>query len=135
VQIHRVINDADPRVRANAIEVLETRREVNCLPILAQRAQSAHNRERANAIKALHRMKVSTASAQLLAMLRDPRSEHKISALWALRQIGFWQLLNEVGKLAKGDENMKVRRYALGVLRGVAELMESRQQPEQEQSA
>jgi hypothetical protein len=55
-------------------------------------------------------------------MLRDSRSEHRISALWALRQIGWWALLNEVGRLAKEDNNLRVRRYALGVLRNAAEL-------------
>ena len=57
-------------------------------------------------------------------MLRDTRPEHRISALWALKQIGWWQLLDEVGRLAKQDTNLRVRRYALAVLRGVAETMQ-----------
>jgi hypothetical protein len=36
-----------------------------------------------------------------------------------------------VGRLAKSDANLKVRRYALAVLRGVAE-MASAQSPAQE---
>jgi HEAT repeat protein len=121
--LDKVLNDADPRVRANAIEVLETRRSAQYVPLLAQRARSSHNRERANAIKAMHRLRVSTASTQLLSMLRDDRPEHRISALWALRQIGWWQLVNEVGRIAKDDTNLRVRRYALTVLRGVAETL------------
>jgi HEAT repeat protein len=119
--LEKVLSDADPRVRANAIEVLETRRATQYVPLLAQRARSAHSRERANAIKAMHHMRVSTASSQLLTMLRDERAEHRISALWALRQIGWWQLVNEVGRIAKEDQNLRVRRYALGVLKNVAE--------------
>ncbi len=72
------------------------------------------------------------AAGQLIQMLRDSRPEHRISALWTLRQIGWWQMLNEVGRLAKEDGNQKVRRYALGVLKGVAELAKS--QPPKEQS-
>ncbi len=121
--LERVLNDSDPRVRANAIEVLEAKRADQFVPLLAQRARSSHNRERANAIKALSRMKVTTASTQLLSMLRDERAEHRISALWALRQIGWWQLINEVGLIAKQDGNLRVRRYALGVLRNVAEIV------------
>ena len=68
-------------------------------------------------------MKVSTASTQLIYMLRDDRPDHRISALWALRQIGWWQLINEVGRLAKEDGNLRVRRYALGVLKTVAEMV------------
>jgi HEAT repeat protein len=121
--IDRLLNDADARVRANAIEILENRPDQQVVETLAQRALSANGRERANAIKALCRMKVSTASKQLLGMLRDERPEHRISALWVLRQIGWWQLVNEVGRLAKEDGNMRVRRYALGVLKAVAELL------------
>jgi HEAT repeat protein len=125
VLLERVLNDADPRVRANAIEVLEQRQDAQFLPMLAARARSpqANNRERANAVKALHKMKVKNATIALSAMLQDQRAEHRISALWALKSIGWWQLLGEVGRLAKGDDNLRVRRYALGVLKGVAELM------------
>jgi HEAT repeat protein len=123
VLLERVLNDNDPRVRANAIEVLEAKRAPQYVPLLAQRARSSHARERANAIKAMHKMRVGTASTQLLLMLRDERPDHRISALWALRQIGWWQLLNEVGRLAKDDTNLRVRRYALGVLKNVAEVV------------
>ncbi|HEY7088972.1 MAG TPA: HEAT repeat domain-containing protein [Tepidisphaeraceae bacterium] len=122
VILEKVLNDADPRVRANAIEVLEVKRATEYVPLLMQRARSSHSRERANAIKAMHSMRIGTAATHLITMLRDSRSEHRISALWALRQIGWWALLNEVGRLAKEDNNLRVRRYALGVLRNAAEL-------------
>jgi HEAT repeat protein len=125
VVLDRVLHDADARVRSNAIEVLEGKRKSEYVPLLADRARSAHNRERANAIKALSKLKVSTAAAALSGMLKDHRSEHRISAMWALRQIGWWQMLNEVGQIAKTDENLRVRRYALGVLKGVAELAQA----------
>jgi len=123
ILIERLINDPDARVRANAIEVLEGRMDEKVVAILAERALAANGRERANAVKALCRLKVSTAGKQLIDMLRDSRAEHRISALWVLRQIGWWQLVNEVGRLAKSDDNVRVRRYALGVLKGVAELL------------
>jgi HEAT repeat protein len=123
VLIERLINDPDARVRANAIEVLEGRTDQRIVEILAERALAANGRERANAVKAMCRLKVSTAGRQLIEMLRDSRAEHRISALWALRQIGWWQLINEVGRLAKSDDNVRVRRYALGVLKNVAELL------------
>lgn len=118
--VGRVLEDPDPRVRANAIEVLEERPSQSFLPMLAQRARSSHNRERANAIKAIHRMKVGNFSKHLTAMLADSRAEHRVSALWVLKKVGWWQLLPEVGQMAKLDGNLRVRRYALGVLRDVA---------------
>jgi HEAT repeat protein len=124
--VERLLNDPDARVRANTIEVLEARKDRQFLPALAERARAANNRERANAIKALHALRVGTVNVQLAAMLRDGRAEHRVSALWVLRQIGWWPLLAEVGRLAKADADLRVRRYALVVLRGVAELAATR---------
>ncbi len=73
-------------------------------------------------------MRVGTAREQLLGMLRDNRPEHRISAMWALRQTGIWQLLKEVGRLAKEDENLRVRRYALAVIKGVVEAAQAAKQ-------
>jgi HEAT repeat protein len=123
--VERLINDPDARVRANTVEVLEQRQDMRFISVLAQRARSAHSRERANAIKALHRLRITTITQPLLMMLRDPRSEHRISAMWTLRQIGWWQLLGEVGQLARSDADLRVRRYALGMLRGVADLAQA----------
>lgn len=127
--IERLIVDTDPRVRANTIEVLEAKKKVGFVPVLAQRARSANNRERANAIKAMHRMRVQTASTQLLSMMRDERSEHRISALWVLGQTGIWQLVNEAVRLAKEDSNLKVRRYALNVVKNVVETVQASKRP------
>lgn len=124
--IERVMQDPDARVRANAVEVLEGRGDPEFIPVLTQKALAASGRERANAIKAMHRMKVGTAGNQLLLMLRDARPDHRVSALWAMKQIGWWQLLNEVGRLARADDNVRVRRYALGVLKTVADLIKER---------
>jgi hypothetical protein len=123
--VEHLINDSDPRVRANTLEVIEQRNDMRFISVLAQRARSAQSRERANAIKALHRLKVMTVTQPLLMMLRDPRSEHRISAMWTLRQIGWWQLLGEVGRLARSDTDLRVRRYALGLIRGIAEMAQA----------
>ncbi len=119
--LDRVVNDPDPRVRANAIEVMETARGGEYVPLLAARVRSPHGRERANAIKAMHRLRAPGAPAALAQMLRDGRPEHRISAMWTLRRTGSWALLGEVGRIAKNDANHRVRRYAFGVLKSVAE--------------
>jgi HEAT repeat protein len=120
--VERLLNDGDSRVRANAIEVLEAKKNTAFLPVLAQRARAANSRERANAIKALNSMKVGAAANQLNIMLKDDRPDHRISALWTLRHVGWWNLLSEVGRIAREDSNVKVKRYALAVLRSVADL-------------
>jgi HEAT repeat protein len=122
--LRRVLNDTDPRVRANAIAVLEKTQNMQFVPMLAEKARGGQHRERANSIKALHRMKVGAAGDALMDMLADQRPDHRVSGLWALRQMGLWKLLGEVGRLAKEDNNMRVRRYALGVLKNVADVMQ-----------
>ncbi len=129
VLLDHVLNDSDARVRANAIEVLEAKRKTQYLPLLTQRAREANNRERANAIKAMHQMKLGNASTQLQNMLQDERPEHRISALWTMRQVGLWDLLREVGRMAREDDNLRVRRYALGILRTVSEAVLASQTP------
>jgi HEAT repeat protein len=121
--LNRVLNDPDPRVRASAIEVLEAAKNPRFIALLVERARVGESRERANAIKALHRMKVPAAAEMLTELLKDQRPEHRVSGLWTVRQTGMWSFLNEVSRLAKSDPNLRVRRYALGVLQGLAEVM------------
>jgi hypothetical protein len=121
--IQQLLSDTDSRVRANAIEVLETRHKAEFVPLLIQRARAGSNRERANAIKVLHKLRMNIFGASLQSMLIDARPEHRISAMWALKQSGWWNLIGEVGKMAKADPDLKVRRYALGVLKAASELI------------
>lgn len=121
--LDRALSDADARVRANAIEVLESRRATEYVPLLTERARSTSNRERANAIKALHRMRINVATEHLATMLRDQRPEHRISAIWTLRHIGLWPLIGEVGRIAQADENLRVRRYAVEVIKSVMDII------------
>lgn len=123
--LDKVLVDEDPRVRANAIEVLEQRKQTEYLPMLAQRARSNANRERANAIKALHAMKVKNAGQALKKMLGDQRAAHRISALWALRSVGVWQLLAQVADLAKNDADQRVRRYAAAAIRHATSVIQT----------
>jgi len=121
--VEQLLSDTDARVRANAIEVLESRHQADFVPILIHRARSGSNRERANAIKVLHKLRMNVFGASLQAMLIDPRPEHRISSMWALKQTGWWNLIGEVGKMAKADPDLKVRRYALGILKAASELI------------
>ena len=120
----RVVRDTDSRVRANAIEVLENHQTPQFITLLAERSRATNSRERANAIKALHHMRVGNVGPALMAMLQDPRPEHRISAMWALKAMGWWKMLNEIGRMAKEDSNLRVRRYAVSVLKNVAEMVQ-----------
>jgi HEAT repeat protein len=131
--VERLLNDPDARVRANAVEVLEGRQgpgkvgTPGFVPTLVSRARSGSNRERANAIRALHRLRMDDVADALTTMLSDPRAEHRVSALWAVKETGLWNLVGRVGQMAKADPNGGVRQYAVGVLRTVSELIRTQQ--------
>jgi HEAT repeat protein len=118
----QMLGDTDPRVRANVIDALGTTNSPSLVALIAERAKTGHHRERANSIKALHRMRMESAAECLVNMLTDQRPEHRVSALWALKQIGLWKLLGEVGRLAKEDDNLRVRRYAMDVLKNLNDM-------------
>ena len=132
--VERLLNDPDARVRANAVEVLEGRQTggkpgtPGFVPTLVQRARSGSNRERANAIRALHRLRMDDVADALNHMLADPRTEHRVSALWAVRETGLWNLVGRVGQMAKSDPDGHVRQYAVGVLRAVSDTIRIQQQ-------
>lgn len=121
ILIDCIQSDENPRVRANAIEALEEVREARLVPLIAGRLRADNNRERANAIKAVHAMVPEMAVGELREMLEDLRPMHRVSALWALRETQRWERLGDVGRMAKSDMDVNVRRYALGVLKGAAE--------------
>jgi HEAT repeat protein len=126
--IEQLLSDTDPRVRANTIEILETRHPNEFIPLLIQRARGGTNRERANAIKFMHKTRMNLFNASLDGMLKDPRPDHRISAMWALKQTGWWNLIGEVGRMAKADPDLRVRQYALAVLKAASELIRAQRQ-------
>ena len=126
--VERLLSDPDSRVRANAVEVLEAHHRETFIPILIQRARTGSNRERANAIKVMFKLRMNAFSQALQLALIDPRPEHRISAMWALRQTGWWGLIGEVGRMAKSDVDLRVRRYAVGVLKIASEMVREQRQ-------
>lgn len=122
-RLEAALVDADDRVRANAIEVLERtgRRELHAL--LEARSRLGRNRERANAIKAMANLRLADPQRPLFDMLRDGRDSHRLSALWAVEQTGQWKLLEEVVRLSSHDGNARVRRSALTTVQRMATTM------------
>ena len=90
------LRDTDARVKANAIEALETCRAQENSNRLLQFTHHENNRVRANAIKALLNWKVDSARDSMKIMLRDPRLSHRRSACWAVRKLQDTSLVNPV---------------------------------------
>jgi HEAT repeat protein len=115
--------DADDRVRANAVEVLERTQNQQLASLLEARSRLGRNRERANAIKAMASMRLCDPEKPLFEMLRDRRDPHRLSALWAVEQTGQWKLLEEIARLARHDSNVRVRGAAEATVQRMARKM------------
>lgn len=122
-RLEAALVDADDRVRANAIEVLEQTGRRELAALLEARSRLGRNRERANAIKAMSGLRLCDPQRPLFEMLRDRRDAHRLSALWAVERTGQWKLLEEVARIARSDSNVCVRRCAGASVRRIAQRM------------
>jgi len=109
------VRHADARVRANALEALDRRSDVEpdlWRHLLAEKAISNENRLRANAVRALRAVDPPEAGRHLGAMLADHRPMHRISGLWVAERLGAIECAREVATIARGDEHEPVRTRA-----------------------
>jgi len=106
----------DPRVRANAIEAMESLHIADRSQQVLAMLDSRHNRERANAIKAFSQFDFATARECLIRMLTDPNPLHRISALWVVSQLQVLEIVRQVSATSRRDPNMRVRRRAADMI-------------------
>jgi HEAT repeat protein len=106
----------DPRVRATAIESMAALRIAHHSKQVLSMIHSRHNRERANAIKAISEFDFNTAKDCLFRMLADNNPLHRISALWVVEQLALPELFRQVSVLARRDSNTRVRKRAADIL-------------------
>ncbi|MBI1191347.1 MAG: hypothetical protein GC200_11785 [Tepidisphaera sp.] len=119
------LDHADARVRANAVETLARKARLG-EPLPAQVIEhktDPHHRVRANCLRVgLAGPEVQAAAADLAAMLRDDRAEHRLAGAWlASRALGgrlrstlpdAKQLAGRLVELASDDADPRVRRRA-----------------------
>ena len=135
----RAIAHDDARVRANAVEAIARRRMAQepsggsgqLRSMLTELRGDAHQRVRGNAVRALmalgepkggEALYTPSASSALIAMLRDERAAHRLSALWVAERsnqggtIGTTEaqqaLVGHVQTLAGMDPDLVVRARA-----------------------
>lgn len=129
--LSEALNDADDRIRANAVESIRSSVD----QILELKADP-HHRVRASAIRRVIRDADSSQTTQarlaghaLLEMLHDNRSMHRLAGTWAAQRTltgscrevmgGAWKpLINEIESLASsgdqesGDQSSRIRNRA-----------------------
>jgi hypothetical protein len=120
----RALDDADGRVRANAVDALRLRlireptsNRPGLAQLLGRRGDCDGQRERANTAVALARLDAAAGQAVVGRMLADARPVHRISGLWAAEQIGGGTWVEQAGRLARTDVDARVRHAAAKALR------------------
>ncbi len=106
----------DSRVRSNAVESMEALHIADKSQQVLTLLNSRHNRERANAIKAISQFDFATARECLTRMLADPNPMHRISALWVVDRLGLLEMVRQVSGMARRDPNIRVRSRAAAML-------------------
>jgi len=120
-QLRTALEDRDPRVQANAIEAIDEAGWTDRQELLAPKLRSGNNRVRANAIRMLLKIGSEEAREALNSMLDDPRSEHRLTALWTIKSMTLQAWSDRVLDVAERDPSSTVRRYAQSVYAFLAE--------------
>jgi len=127
--LERGINDEEPAVQAAAIEALEEMEAPRQVELCLPKTDSEHAEVRAAAVRALLKLRVPKAAAALLGMLRDPRVDHRCSALWIIDQLRLDHLIPRVLELASTESDPRLARIAAHVGRRLQRARQSSSPP------
>lgn len=115
--LERGVNDDDPAVQTAAIEALEEMSAPRRLELCLPKTDSKHADVRATAVRSLLKLRVPKAAVALISMLRDPRPDHRCSALWIIDEMRLDYLTPRVLELAAGENDSRIARIAGHVAR------------------
>ena len=114
----RCLNDEDPRVRANTVEVIETQHITGCEQEIIKLLNDSENRVKVNAAKYLVKIGYQQAFFTLRAMLVSPEVWLRDSVIFALGEIADQSSLILL-RAALKDPNQGIR---LSVLKSLARI-------------
>lgn len=110
--IEPFLQDSDPRVRANAIELLPKDLVEKYVPLLRKSVKSSVNREKANAIQKLLEWGYRDVEPELEQMLNSSDEWVKASALWVVGHSDTPQFVNRL-RLGANDPHAPVREMSV----------------------
>lgn len=105
----------DPRVRANAVEALDSVFSRRWSQALAAVRQDPNNRVQGNVLRSLARIDPEDALLMIAEMGQHPETPFRISGAWAAGRSGRYEILRETLGLLK-DSDPQVRLQALRAL-------------------
>jgi len=115
-RINYLVNDEDPRVRANTLEGLRSIRGALTTTLLRDALADDHHRVAANAALGLYELGHSDGAGHLRAMTTHSEREHRISAAWAIGETGDKSLALLLDAMAS-DQVSSVRSAAQAAAR------------------
>lgn len=112
--IRPFMDDSDPRVRANTIELLQEKRpeQQQIIDLIKTRSRSENRRERANSIAKLINWGFKEYEKELIKMLDEEDELTKASALWVLGMTELPHLVDHLREAAN-DSRARVREMAV----------------------
>lgn len=123
------LEEADPRVRANAIEALWGVDSEEARELLWTAAHDANNRVAGNALIALYRLGDCSAIAELFRMAGHSSAPFRSTAAWGMGETGDPRFTEALGRLLR-EPHAAVRRRAMSALSRIkAAVSQSRQMP------
>jgi HEAT repeat protein len=115
--LERGLSDDSPAVQAAAIEALDAMGLLRNPESLLPKTESEDAGVREAAIRALLKLHVDQSAIALVTMLKDPRVEHRCTALWIVDQMKLSAIAPRVKELADNDRDPRIARTAQQVLR------------------
>jgi HEAT repeat protein len=113
--IGQSLTDGDPLVKANAIEVVATTRQINFMPRVQQLLQDSYAPVRFAAALAVGDMQYSPARNTINQLLKDPDSNVIIGASYAMIKLGYLGYI-EILRESIQDDNQTVKANAAMLL-------------------
>jgi HEAT repeat protein len=110
--LKKALSDADPRVRANAIEAVWGGISEDLIPLLEKSLEDGHPRVAGNAVVALIQAGSEQALGHLERMTEHPAAGFRATAAWAIGHLQRTDLLPRI-KMLLQDKDPLVFRNAL----------------------
>ncbi len=113
--VRKTLVDADPRIRANAVEALWGVDSVEARELLESLHSDANNRVAGNALFGLYRLGDAGVIPEIIAMSMHEEPVFRATAAWVMGETGHPRFGEAISELLK-DPHQVARRAALGAL-------------------
>jgi HEAT repeat protein len=133
--LERALSDEDPNVQANAIDALDCMGAKHRADLIIPKTASDEPSVRAAAIRTLLKMQIPQSATALIAMLRDPRAEHRCAALWIIEQLRIVSVASRVKEIEEHDRDPRIARIAQHVGKRLKRLLRSPAGPVKREAA